>query len=238
MHDDALSDPVETAPELEVPTGPPARAPSRREELQGLWAAHRRWVAAILLAHKPREADLDDLLQDVAVAVVSKSGQLRDPASIRPWLRTVALNAARLAHRRRSLRLASEPDPDARPDHRAAGPHDPPASSEQGERLLRLARELDPDYGEPLLLRCVQGMSYREIGAVMGLPETTIETRITRARRMIRDRCAELDQRRAGSGRAAPVHDRAPASTGGSAAGALGDCGRSGGAAPGAASRG
>jgi predicted RNA polymerase sigma factor len=34
----------------------------------------------------------------------------------------------------------------------------------------------------------VQGMSYREIGRVLGLPETTIETRIARARRMLRER--------------------------------------------------
>jgi DNA-directed RNA polymerase specialized sigma24 family protein len=30
-------------------------------------------------------------------------------------------------------------------------------------------------------------MSYREIGQVLGLPETTIETRIARARRMLRE---------------------------------------------------
>jgi DNA-directed RNA polymerase specialized sigma24 family protein len=31
-------------------------------------------------------------------------------------------------------------------------------------------------------------MSYKEIGEAMGLPDTTIETRIARARRMLRER--------------------------------------------------
>jgi DNA-directed RNA polymerase specialized sigma24 family protein len=36
-------------------------------------------------------------------------------------------------------------------------------------------------------LKAVHNLSYREIGLVLGLPETTIETRIARARRMLRE---------------------------------------------------
>lgn len=53
--------------------------------------------------------------------------------------------------------------------------------------LLDLARGLPEGYREPLLLRCVKGMSYREIAKVLELPETTIETRIARGRRMLRE---------------------------------------------------
>jgi DNA-directed RNA polymerase specialized sigma24 family protein len=82
-------------------------------EIQRIWREHRRWVAAILLAHKPRETDLDDLLQVVAVAVVRKIGELRDPEALKPWLRTVAINAARASGRetqrsRKKLRLVRE----------------------------------------------------------------------------------------------------------------------------------
>jgi DNA-directed RNA polymerase specialized sigma24 family protein len=52
---------------------------------------------------------------------------------------------------------------------------------------MRLASQLPDGYREPLLMRCIQGMGYREIGSVMGLPETTIETRIARGRRMLRE---------------------------------------------------
>jgi hypothetical protein len=36
------------------------------DEIRRIWREHRRWVAAILLAHKPREVEVDDLLQVVA----------------------------------------------------------------------------------------------------------------------------------------------------------------------------
>ena len=40
---------------------------------------------------------------------------------------------------------------------------------------------------EPLLLRCVRGLSYQQISTILELPVTTIETRLARARRMLRE---------------------------------------------------
>ena len=168
-------------------------------EVQRLWREHRRWVAAILLAHKPREVDLDDLLQTVAVSVVRKVGELRDPGALKPWLRTVAINAARAAGRntqrtRKKLRLAKQ-------EVAAAGEGTPAGDSrssalDEGRKLLDLARSMPDGYREPLLLRCVHGMSYRQISEVTGLKETTIETRIARGRRMLRDLASDSDGER------------------------------------------
>ncbi|MEM7755092.1 MAG: sigma-70 family RNA polymerase sigma factor [Planctomycetota bacterium] len=159
-------------------------------EIQRVWREHRRWVAAILLAHKPREVDVEDLLQTVAVSVVRKIGELRDPAALKPWLRTVAINAARAEGRqtqrsRKKLRLAKQEvavrGEGAESNDRAS------ADRDEGRKLLDLARTMPDGYREPLLLRCVHGMSYRQISEVTGLPETTIETRIARGRRMLRE---------------------------------------------------
>ena len=71
-----------------------------RASLERLWRAERHWVAAVLLAHMPRGADLEDLLQEVAVILVERLESLRDPARLRGWLRSVALNVARGVGRR------------------------------------------------------------------------------------------------------------------------------------------
>ncbi|MCL4741528.1 MAG: sigma-70 family RNA polymerase sigma factor [Phycisphaerales bacterium] len=165
------------------------------DAVRALWQRHRRWVAGVILAYKPRHADLEDLLQDVAMTFVRRLGDLRDPASLRPWLRSVAINAARLAARKARSR------PDHAPNRRStvesvpqpAGAETPDAIAarrEDATRLLNLALELPESYREPLLLRCIHGMSYREIGLVVGLPETTIETRIARGRRTLRELAA------------------------------------------------
>jgi RNA polymerase sigma-70 factor (ECF subfamily) len=163
-----------------------------------LWQESRRWVAAVLLAHKPRESELEDLLQDVAMTYVRTISKLRDETMFKPWLRTVAINAARAAGRdtrRRQQRMGwrvtgGEGQEEAtagiptRPDQAPPGVTD---LREQTGRLTTLAARLPDGYREPLILKCVKGMSYREIGRMMGLPETTVETRIARGRRMLRE---------------------------------------------------
>ena len=173
-----------------------------REAQQELWRAHRRWVAAIILAHRPRTVEVEDLLQDVAVKFVSKIHTLRDDRAFRPWLRQIALNVCRGAARstKSLLRFAgpyrddtdkvepgsiSEP---VSPDHDA--PHQL-AQLDAAQRLLEQALSLPMTYREPLLLRCVRALSYQQISEVLDLPITTVETRLARARRMLREEVGE-----------------------------------------------
>lgn len=172
-----------------------------------LWLEHRRWVAAVILAHKPREADVEDLLQDVAAMFVRSVSTLRDAATFKPWLRTIAMNATlaagRQATRRRegmewrageaSAALSGAVAGESVGGLGEASPAERLTAREDHGRLLDLVREVPDGYREPLVMKCVQGMSYRQIGAVMGLPETTIETRIARGRRMLRELVERAD---------------------------------------------
>jgi len=166
-----------------------------RDALRAVWRDHRRWVAAILLAHKARGTDLDDLLQAVAVQLCRKVNEVREPEAFRAWLRMVAINTARADGRSvtrkrqgflrlvgRSNERSDEPAPDRS------------ARTEEATRLMALAMKLPEGYREPLLMRCVKGMSYRQIGGAMDLPETTIETRIARGRRMLRELASSEEQ--------------------------------------------
>lgn len=196
-----------SGPDIGPAIGPSFGPSIGPDEIRQIWRDHRRWVAAILLAHKPREVEVDDLLQVVAQAVVRKIGDLRDPGAVKPWLRTVAINAARAAGRdvqrsRKHLRLVRATEESGGP-----GLGEDVSRREEAERLMSLARTLPEGYREPLLMRCVRGMSYRQIGAVLDLPETTIETRIARGRRMLRELAAQkaAERKRAADGVAARV---------------------------------
>ena len=164
-----------------------------RAAQETLWRANRRWVAAIVLAHRPRYVEVDDLMQDVAIKFVDKLETLRDAGSLRPWLRQIAINACRGAARRSrpTLRLASSEQ---------AEPHEvgmPVSSDGSGDStsdvrdsaalVMERAMSLPSEYREPLLMRCLYEMSYQQIGDILELPVTTIETRLARARRMLRE---------------------------------------------------
>jgi RNA polymerase sigma factor (sigma-70 family) len=169
------------------------------EAVRAVWQHHRRWVAAVLLAHKPREVEVEDLLQDVAMSFVKTIGTLRDESSLKPWLRTVAINAARASGRKsRRLRLHGEQGVGAgsepvQPEAVVPAQPSSTAEREEAQRLMALAMGLPEGYREPLLLKCVRGLSYRAISELLGLPETTIETRIARGRRMLRELAGRAD---------------------------------------------
>ena len=160
-----------------------------RAAMETLWCQHRRWIAAVLLVHKSAGDQVEDLLQDVAMTFVKKIGSVRDPSKIRAWLRTVAINAARA-----SVRSAK-----ARPRLRTSdAAHAVPATGairsqdiildDEAARLLSLVSQLPDAYREPLTLRAVHGLRGKHIASILGLAEATVETRIARARRMLRER--------------------------------------------------
>lgn len=153
-----------------------------REALDLLWTDARRWVAVVLLAGGARPGDLADLLQETACDLTRGIATLRETSAFRPWLRSLALNALRSARRRRhDLPLEEEVVA-------AAGPGEGDAGA-----VWAALHELPADYREPLLLKSVEGMSQRAIAEALGVPETTIESRLVRARRFLRASLARRD---------------------------------------------
>lgn len=151
-----------------------------------LWRAHRPWLAAVLLSHKPRELDIEDLMQDVAVKFVSKLHTLRDAESFRPWLRRIAINIAREAARSLRTRGNHSIEEDVYVQERFLEPEADGRLHDEAAGLLRHAATLPIEFREPLLLRCVRGLSSAQIAQLLDLPRTTVETRLSRARRMLR----------------------------------------------------
>ncbi|MHC4516285.1 MAG: RNA polymerase sigma factor, partial [Planctomycetota bacterium] len=154
----------------------------------------------------PAGVDLEDLLQEVAMRFVGQLHTLQDPGALRPWLRAVAMNVARSAIRtavRRAHRgvgrgpgdkVAAAMLPlvlDDVPDPRQEQARRNQQARDRADHVLALIQRLQPDYREPLLLRCVRGLTQRQVAEALDLPVTTVETRLARARRMLRRELAE-----------------------------------------------
>ena len=161
-----------------------------RDALDQVWKHSRRWVGAILLAHKPREADLEDLLQVVAMQVCRKITDVREPKAFKSWLRTVSINTAReegrkTTRRKKSmLRLVGLESNNTQHTMYADSMI---SETDESRRIYDAALSLPAGYREPVLLRAMRSMSYAQIGEVLDLPATTIETRIARGRKMLRE---------------------------------------------------
>ncbi|MFW5653489.1 MAG: RNA polymerase sigma factor [Planctomycetota bacterium] len=193
-----------------------AAVAGQRQAQTALWSAHRRWLAAILIAHKPAWVDVEDLMQDVAVKFITRLNTLRDPTAFKPWLRQIAINAAREAARGpREIPLGSGESSGSDSGNGSSGessrsgftergsgpagsgspfrseldtpPPDRVSLRDEAGGLLAHAQTLPIEFREPLIMRSVHGLGCRQIAEILGLPVTTIETRLTRARRMLRE---------------------------------------------------
>lgn len=167
-----------------------ARAASGdRAALEEVWASNRRWIASVIAAHAPRSADVEDLLQDVAATFVAKCKDVRDAASLRGWLRVVAVNVARMAARSQAAETRA-----VRAVAHAGGEAVTKGDGGRGAaEMLALLERLPAQFAEPLLLQATQGLSQRQLAELLGVPETTVETRLARGRRMLRQLLQQLD---------------------------------------------
>jgi RNA polymerase sigma-70 factor (ECF subfamily) len=165
---------------------------------------HRSWVRAVIYGVIGRQDRIDDVEQQVWSNVWERLKSLQDPARLRPWLYSVARNAAvdycEGENRRRSLiegfaRSANGAAANRRSHEPAVSLHE----CELRERLLESIRELPAIYRETFVLRHLEDWSYAQIAETLDISPETVETRLTRARRLLRDRLAgEFSNRRNG----------------------------------------
>jgi len=146
------------------------------------------WVRHVIYATLGRASLVDDVCQHVWATVCRQIGTLADPGAWRSWLFRLARNAAidagkKYARERQQHRSIG--DFDATEDRR----NDPVGTliaNEESIRLLEIIHGLPAIYREPFVLKHLQDWSYAEISEAMSIPVDTVETRLVRARRLLR----------------------------------------------------
>jgi RNA polymerase sigma-70 factor (ECF subfamily) len=144
-----------------------------------------RWVRGVIFGVLGDTDRVDDVLQVVWANVWNQATTLTDPRRWRTWLYRLARNAAvdagrEITRRRHLTRGFLEA---SRVGTLRAGQPD----SEQQEMVLQTIRALPALYREPFVLRHLEGWSYRQIAEVLEMPIDTVETRLVRARRHLRE---------------------------------------------------
>ena len=141
--------------------------------------------------------DPEDLLQETFLRVLTHAKDFRPDAPIRPWLFTIARNAAFNALRKSNLRGQLEVQADLsdwQPPARDASGSDPSANAERQEervRVLAALEDLPPLHREILVLTLFDGFTYEEASRITGDSEGTLRSRAFYALRKLRDRMKE-----------------------------------------------
>jgi RNA polymerase sigma-70 factor (ECF subfamily) len=162
------------------------RARFERAILPHLDAAYNlaRWLTR-------NDHDAEDVVQEACLRAHQFFGGFHG-ADGRAWLLTVVRNTCYTWLGRNRPRTPATTFDEQK--HTTADPAmSPPSLAERGEdrELLRQALErLPPEYREVIVLRELEGLSYREIAGIAGIPLGTVMSRLARARERLHEALA------------------------------------------------
>lgn len=178
-----------SAPVVREASAREASAPAARPTIEALFRQHGRDVYRIvrrLMGPQASQADVDDLSQQVFLAAHKDLPRFRGDAAPRTWLYGIASRVV-LMHfrswRRRLAALAAFADATRMT---TAQPPDAEATLADREELARVGRGLEalkPEKRIVFVLHEVEGLSGKEIAAILRIPEATVFTRLYYARR-------------------------------------------------------
>ena len=136
--------------------------------------------------------DAEDVVQDACLRALKYFDGFRgEPGtSARAWVLTIVRNTAHSWHtQHRTDGLAVEFD---------EREHSPAVTNRQPEARETLGRALDrlaPEFREVIVLRELQGLSYKEISDVTAVPIGTVMSRLSRARARLQEALREEEVR-------------------------------------------
>jgi RNA polymerase sigma-70 factor, ECF subfamily len=149
--------------------------------------------------------DAADVVQEVFLKVFRNIASFRQDASLKTWIYRIAVNEARnhrrwfSRHRRREVGLESDagscrenarsfedwiPDP-------GRSPYDVALDREAQILMEEALIGVNPKFRAALILREMEGLSYEEIGDILGISLGTVKSRILRGRDALRKNLAE-----------------------------------------------
>ncbi len=167
--------------------------------LEELLARYRNRLMAFIYSVVRDYHLAEDIFQETFLRVYREARGFRSGASFKTWLYTIAVNlcrdALRKAKRRPEVSLETElaPGEAGRPRRMAdliAGP-DPGPREQAGGREMEaiLERELSglsAEHREVIILSRLNGLKYREIAEVLGIPSGTVRSRLHYALEQLR----------------------------------------------------
>ena len=152
--------------------------------------AYRDRIITVVARVAGPGADAEDLAQDAFLKAFAALDRFDGRSALFTWLYRIAVNTARdwIDHRRRrpTIPLEGAFGPGAEP---ADSGELPAQAAERSERQLavRAALERLPEpFRTTLILRELEGHSYEDVAAILGISIGTVESRLFRARSKLR----------------------------------------------------
>jgi RNA polymerase sigma-70 factor (ECF subfamily) len=144
-------------------------------------------------------ADACDVVQESFLAAYRSLERFRGDARFSTWLSAIVVNQSRNRLKQKASRARREvvsiDDTRGTGDRTILETHASPepaavdmlGKKERDLQIQKCIGVMDDEQREVLVLRDIEGMPYEEIGAVLGLPDGTVKSRLFRARNALKN---------------------------------------------------
>ena len=141
---------------------------------------------------RDRDAALD-VVQDAFVKASRSIDGFRGDASFKSWIAAITLNEARSWLRKKGRERQVSLDSVAEPEATDRGPEDRASDRQLAERALEYIRTLPDQQRDAVLLRTTEGLSYREIAAIVGSSEGSVRVSFHHGMTKLREHMRRID---------------------------------------------
>lgn len=136
-------------------------------------------------------ADAEDVVQEALSGALQGLRGFEGRSSVKTWLSSIVVRQAAKCHRTRARHRVVSLDQlqeDAVRATSALQAEGVAARSNARLDILSVLQGLSPEHREVVVLREMEGRTYDEIAAILAVPRGTVESRLHRARRELRNR--------------------------------------------------
>jgi RNA polymerase sigma factor (sigma-70 family) len=161
---------------------------------QAIFLEHEAWLRTIVRSRLPEPDAIEDVMQNIAMAIVRQRDVLGEVNRIGAWLYQIAVRQVlmyrRTTGRRRKMHERLQRSGVTEWD--VSGPLQAMLSQEANAQVHEALSEMSELDRQILLLKYTENWSYREIALHLGVQDETIEYRLMKARKNLRHRLRAL----------------------------------------------
>jgi RNA polymerase sigma factor (sigma-70 family) len=157
----------------------------RRNVIEQIANEHHAMIKRIALSHESTPHLVEELVQDIYLAIWRALPSFRGEASLRTFVARIAMNRS-ITHVGRALKIPKSVELNEQIPTFELSPETQVIANDRRAALLSAVRSLPLRYREVAMLT-LEGMEPKQIAEVLGITPNAVATRMSRAKDLIRE---------------------------------------------------
>lgn len=145
---------------------------------------HQHWLLKVLRCRINNVHTVEDLYQNIALAVVKQAAKPTDPEKVAPWLYRLAVRQTINHYRKSHRRMHTQEQPNC--ESGSETPLEWIMAEEKRSEVRKALQNLKPQDREMLVLKYTENWSYTDLANHLGVKIKTVEYRLLKARKRLR----------------------------------------------------